>query len=136
MRRIIFIFVILGFAFASFAKEPETIDQLKARAEAADITKQPELYSKLAKQQLEAANDAYSTNADQARSLVNQVADSAEKASSASLKSNRREKKTEIDLRQLAKRMDDVAHTWAFEDREPFKGGYPACGNRPFETSG
>jgi hypothetical protein len=121
MRTIVVTLVIFGLSLACFAKEPETLDQLKARAEAADISKQPELYSKLAKQQMEAANDAYATNVEQARNLVNEVADSAEKASATSIKAGRREKKTEIDLRQLGKRMDDISRTWAFEDRTPLK---------------
>ena len=121
MRRLFLTLVIFGFALGCFAKEPETLDQLKARAADADINKQPELFSKLAKQQLEAANDTYSTNVEQARTLITDVADSAEKASATSIKSGRREKKTEIDLRQLGKRMDDISRTWAFEDRAPLK---------------
>jgi|SRR4051812_27251166 hypothetical protein len=115
------IFIVFGIALVASAKEPETIDQLKARAATAEQNKQPELYSKLAKEQLEAANEVYGSNAEQARKLIDDTADSAEKASKASLASGKRQKKTEIDLRQLAKRMDDIGRSWAFDDRAPVK---------------
>jgi hypothetical protein len=121
MRKLVTAAIILGIALVASAKEAETIDQLKARAAAAEKNKQPELYSRLAKMQLEAANSVYETHADSARNLVVDSADSAEKAAMASVESKKREKKTEIELRELAKRMDDVARTWAFDDRAPVK---------------
>jgi hypothetical protein len=120
-KLVITVLILFGMASVASAKEPETIDQLKARAATAEQNKQPELYSKLAKQQLEAANEVYGSNAEQARHLVDDTADSAEKASKASLASGKRQKKTEIDLRQLAKRMDDIGRSWAFDDRAPVK---------------
>lgn len=121
MRKLVVAVILLGIALVASAKEPETIDQLKARAAAAEQKKQPELYSRLAKMQLESANDVYETHADVARNLISDSADSAEKAATASIKSRKREKKTEIELRELAKRMDDIARTWAFDDRDPIK---------------
>jgi hypothetical protein len=116
MRKLV-IALILGLALSATAKEQETIDQLKLRAAAADQKHQPELYSRLAQMQLDSASDLYATNPEQARDLVTQSADSAEKASAACVASGKRDKKTEIDLRQLGKRMDDVIRTWAFDDR-------------------
>jgi len=120
-RKLLVLMIVCGIATIATAKEPETIDQLKARAEAAEQNKQPELYSKLAKMQAEAANDAYNTSAEQARKLMEETAESAEKASGASLATGKRLKKTEIDLRQLHKRMDDIGKTWSFDDRAPVK---------------
>jgi hypothetical protein len=116
MRKLV-IALIVGMALTAPAKEPETIDQLKARAAAADSKHQPELFSQLAKMQLDAANNVYGSNPEQARDLVAQSADSAEKASQACVASGKREKKTEIELRQLGKHMDDVIRTWTFDDR-------------------
>jgi hypothetical protein len=121
MRKFVIGVVIFGFVLIVSAKETETIDQLKARAAAAEQKKQAELYSQLAKMQLEAANNVYETHADVARNLIADSADSAEKAATASMESKKREKKTEIDLRELAKRMDDIGRTWAFDDRAPIK---------------
>jgi len=121
MRKLLIVMMVCGIVLVAAAKQPETIDQLKARAEAADQNKQPELYSKLAKMQAEAANEAYNTSAEQARKLIEEATQSAEKAAGASLASGKRLKKTEIDLRQLHKRMDDIGKTWNFDDRTPVK---------------
>ena len=121
MRKVLLVILVCGVALAAVAKQPETIDELKARAESAAQKKQPELYAKLAKMQAEAANDTYNSNAEQARKLIQEAADSAEKAAEASLASGKRLKKTEIDLRELHKRMDDIGRSWAFDDRAPVK---------------
>lgn len=121
MRNLMIVIMICGVALATAAKERETIEQLKAHAEAAENGKRAELYAKLAALQAQTADTAYNTNADQARQLIRDSADSAEKASQASLDSGKRQKKTEIDLRQLYKRLDDIAKTWNFDDRAPVK---------------
>jgi ABC-type nitrate/sulfonate/bicarbonate transport system substrate-binding protein len=120
MMRTFVIVLILGTTLFAFAKD-ETIEELKEHAASAETKKQPELYAKLAAKQLEAANDAYNANPEQARSLVQDATDSAEKAAKASVQSGKREKKTEIDLRKLENRMEDVIRTWAFEDRSVVK---------------
>ena len=121
MRKLMIAIVICGIAVAAAGKTPETIDQLKAQAQSAEKGKKAELYAKLAEMQAEAANNAYNTSAEQARQLIQDCGDSAEKASQASLDSGKRQKKTEIDLRQLYKRLDDIAKTWNFDDRAPVK---------------
>jgi hypothetical protein len=121
MRKLIIAITICSLGLAAAAKEPETIDQLRTRAEAAQKGKQAELYAKLAAMQAEAANTAYNTSVDQARQLIKDCVDSAEKASQTSLASGKRQKKTEIDLRQLYKRLDDISKSWNFDDRGPVK---------------
>jgi hypothetical protein len=121
MRKLMIAILICGITSAATAKEPETIEQLKERVAVAKPNKQPELYSKLAKMQAEAANEVYNTSVDQARQLIQDCASSAEKASLASLESGKRQKKTEIDLRELFKRLDDIAKSWNFDDRAPVK---------------
>jgi hypothetical protein len=104
---------------AAKEKQPETLEQLKARADAAEKHKQPELYAQLAERQLDAADQQYSTNIEQARALFLASAESAELASQAALDGNHKLKQIEIKLRELAHRMSDVRRTWAFEDRAP-----------------
>jgi len=120
MRKLL-IAVVVAATLLAVAKEKsvETIDQLKTRAAAADKHKQAELYVDLADRQLEAANEQYNTNVDQARALFLDSAQSAELASQASLDANHKLKQTEIRLRELSHRMNDVRRTWAFEDRAP-----------------
>jgi hypothetical protein len=119
--RALVVILIFGMALSAVAKEPETIDELKTRAAAADEKHQAELYSRLAKMQLDAADTTYTANPEQARALVQQSAESAEKASQACVNTRKREKKTEIELRELGKHMDDVIRTWPFDDRSLVK---------------
>jgi hypothetical protein len=100
-------------------KPPETVEQLKARADAAEKHKQPELYAELASRQLEAADQQYSSNVEQAKALFLASAQSAELSSQAALDGNHKLKQTEIKLRELSHRMSDIRRTWAFEDRAP-----------------
>lgn len=120
MRKLL-ILVMLAAAVASFAgdKPQEPIDQLQARAAAADKKKQVDLYMDLAQRQIETANDAYNTNADQAKKLFDDAAKSAIVAAQAALDANHKLKRTEIRLRELSLRMSDIRKTWAFEDRAP-----------------
>jgi hypothetical protein len=99
--------------------KPETIEQLQARAQAADKRKQIELYGELADRQIDAADRQYNSNVEQAKSLFLEAAHSAELASQAALDANHKLKQTEIKLRQLSHRMADLRRTWAFEDRAP-----------------
>jgi len=120
MRKLLIAIVVLTtLLVAAKEKVPETIEQLKARATAAEKSKQGALYVELAQRQVESANDLYNANADQAKDLFLEAATSAELASQASLESNHKLKQIEIKLRELSHRMADVRGTWAFEDRAP-----------------
>ena len=120
MRKL-FIAVVVAATLLAGATErsTETIDQLKTRAAAADKKKQAELYADLAERQLDAANQQYNTNVDQAKALFEESAKSAELASQASLDANHKLKQIEIKLRELSHHMSDIRRTWAFEDRAP-----------------
>jgi|tagenome__1003787_1003787.scaffolds.fasta_scaffold20687645_2 hypothetical protein len=122
MMRKLLILVVVGISLAALAKDkvPESMDELKARAAATtDKNKQVELYVELSKRELEAANDVYNTSADQAKSLFEGSAESATAAARLAIESNHKLKQTEIKLRELSHRMNDIRRTWAFEDRAP-----------------
>jgi prophage DNA circulation protein len=121
MRKLV-IALVLGTSLLAMAKQ-ETIAELQAKLEKAEPKKQPDLYMKLAHLQLEAANDIYNSNAAQARSLVEQSLDSADKATQASLQTGKHEKKTEISLRKLEDRLKDIIQSWNFDDRSAVKSG-------------
>lgn len=120
MRKLLTI-VMLAAVVASFAadKAQESIDQLQSRAAAADKKKQVDLYMDLAQRQLESSNDAYNSNADQAKRLFEASGKSAVMAAQAAIESNHKLKRTEIRLRELSFRMSEIRKTWAFEDRAP-----------------
>jgi DNA-binding transcriptional regulator YbjK len=112
---------LLAIAVSTIAadKPPETLEQMKAQAAAAEKSKQVDLYIELARRQLEVANNLYNSSADQARDMFLQSAESAEHAGQSALDSNHHLKQTEIKLREISHRMSDIRRTWAFEDRAP-----------------
>jgi hypothetical protein len=120
MRKLL-IAVILAATVFSFAgqKPQETIDQLQARAAAAEKKKQVDLYAELAQRQLEAADATYNSNIEQAKALFKEAAQSAVLAAQAAISANHKLKRTEIRLRELSLHMSNIRQTWAFEDRAP-----------------
>ncbi len=122
MKRTIFITMLLLVSIAAPAKE-ESIEQLKARADAAEAAKKPALYAELAHRQLEQADSLYNTDPEGARKLAEQSIASAIAAGTFSVQTGKDLKKTEIRLRKLEDRMHDMQRSWAFEDRQPLKDG-------------
>ena len=116
--RTLYILVFLTFALALVAKEPETIAQLQARAEAAQDKDKPKLYVELSGRQVEAASEAYKTSAEQARTLLEQATKSGETAAQASLDTGKHLKKVEIELRKISSRLMNIQRNWAFEDQQ------------------
>lgn len=122
MRKFVFGLVLMTTLFA-VAKEPETTEQLKARAESAERDKQPKLYLELAERQVSDADHAYNTDVEGAKSIMEQAIQAAEKSGETSLQTGKDLKKIEIGLRKLSKRLDDLSRSWALEDRPPLKTG-------------
>ena len=120
MRKSLLVFLIFSALLAS-AKEPETIEQLKARLQSADRNKQVELYMDLATLQVNEADKAYNSDVEKAKQLMEEGTQSAEKAGQGSVETGKHMKRTEIDLRKLEKRMEDIRRSWAVEDREPIE---------------
>src|SRR3954451_9382416 len=115
--------LVIALALLSFAKDKETVDGLKAKAATADKPKQAEIYTDIAKLQLKAADDAYSTNPEAARALFEDSVQAAEKAASASIETGKRLKQVEIDLRKLSHHVEEIRQSWAFDDRPPLDAG-------------
>lgn len=120
MRKTFIVLLIFSAIFAS-AKEPQTVDQLKARLQSADAKKQVELYMDLATLQVNEADKAYNSDAEKAKQLMEEGTQAAEKAGQGAVDTGKHMKRTEIELRKLEKRMEDIRRSWAVEDREPIE---------------
>ncbi|HWR14572.1 MAG TPA: hypothetical protein VN577_07070 [Terriglobales bacterium] len=112
----------LGTTIIALAKE-ETIEQLKAKAEAAEPKKRPDLYSELSRRQLEAADQVYGSDVDRARKMVEESLRSSEIAAQSAIDTGKDLKKVEIRLRKISDRMAELSRSWAFDDRQPLKTG-------------
>ena len=116
-------FILVLFAFAAFAqKQPETLEQLKARAEQAKPQDQVRLFMDVAQRQLQAADQAYTAGAiDQGKAAIEDVAAYAEKAGAAAVRTGKHLKRTEIDLRKMEQKLEAMRRSVEFESRPPLQ---------------
>lgn len=123
MRRMAAACVMLLMAVAVFAgKKPETIDELKARAAQAKPQDQVKLFMEVAQRQLDSAGRSYDAgDSDKAKAEIEDVSAYAEKAGDAAMQTGKRVKRTEIDVRKLAQRMEALRRSLSVDDRPPLE---------------
>jgi DNA repair photolyase len=93
----------------SFGKRDETIEQLIARAEAASLQQQSDLFLEVAERELKLATEAFKVDKrEEGRAALEQIVKYSDKAHSASIRSSKRIKHTEIKLRQISGRLRDI----------------------------
>jgi hypothetical protein len=106
--------------FCGAAKEPETLEQLKARAEAAKGEHQPLLYAEVVQREIEVA-DKFFTDGDpeKGHAMVKEAVGYAEKARDASRQiPPKKMKDVEIALRKAQNRLHALRRTLALEDQQ------------------
>lgn len=97
-------------------------ERLKASAEASTGEACTEVCLDAARKLTELSNQNFiDGHIDVAQATMRDAGKYAEKAGRESISSRKRQKKTEIGLRRLAKRMQDIERTLNFEDRPPVK---------------
>lgn len=114
--------VILMLVSAAFAGEPQTVEQLRARAESAKPADQVKLYLEIADQQLKFA-DGYFGQGDivRGKATVDDLVMACEKAGAAARASRKHEKQTEIRVRDVERRLEAIRQNISFEDRPALK---------------
>ena len=108
-------------AFTSLAAQQAPPD-LQAQAEAAEGKKRAELFMEVSEQRLAQASRLFGEGKpEEAHEVVKKAVVASEQAGEAARKSHKRLKQTEISVRQLARRLTDLAATLPFDDREAIK---------------
>src|SRR5205823_3200445 len=103
------LFFLCAASLACFGRRDETIEQLVARAEAAALPQQSDLFLEVAERQLKAAVEDFRSNKDdQGRAALDDIVKYSDKAHSASIKANKKQKHTEIKLRQISTKLRDI----------------------------
>jgi hypothetical protein len=114
------VFLLLALASAKSKEEP--LEALKARAESARLHDQPRLFATIAHREVNEADRFYTAgDIANAKKAVDEVVRYATRATEAAQKSGKHLKKTEILLRETARRLDDFRETVNFEDRAYLK---------------
>ncbi|MCI0353619.1 MAG: hypothetical protein L0099_01075 [Acidobacteria bacterium] len=100
----------------------EALPDLPAQAEAAHGKKRAELFMVLAEQRVNEAGRLFNQGkTEEAHEAVKKAVSASREASDAARKSHKRLKQTEISVRQVARRLTDLAGTLPFDDREAIK---------------
>ncbi len=104
----VFALVLLG-ALAAFARKPETLQELLARAESAKTDQQPKLYMDAAELQHKAATDALKANRqDEFQTDLKDIVEYCDKAHAAAIKSKKHVKDTEIRIRRISGHLKEM----------------------------
>jgi hypothetical protein len=111
---------LLAAAAGSFGRSDETIEQLIARANAARIEQQPDLYMEIAQREFKSATDAYqASKIDEFSAAMVQIVKYSDSARAAALHSGKRIKNTEIKIREIAIRLRDLKLNVDVDDEPP-----------------
>lgn len=109
---------LIGTPMKSEAAEKPTLEQLRARADSARGEECAEVCLKTAQELAELSNQLFTEGApDKAHAAMEDAVRYAKRAAEGSLQSRKRQKKTEIALRKLARRITDIGQTLAVDDR-------------------
>ncbi len=124
MRTLLVVVMMLGTAAVGQGQKDAPVltevDRMKAKAEGMKDHDRGKIYSEIAQELTEQANQQFTDGQhDAALATIKQVLEYAEKASAAAKLKNKKTKDTEINLRKTARRMEEVARTLALEDRPP-----------------
>lgn len=100
----------------------ERLVELKAKAEQMASHDRGKIYSEIALELVDAANQQFTDgDSDKALATVQEVLTFAKKAGEAAEERGKKIKDTEINLRSCARRLEELARTLALVDREPVK---------------
>jgi hypothetical protein len=107
-------------ALASADSHQPTLEELKARVAKAAISERPALCLELSELQLDAAGRFFSMgDSDHAKAALNDVAAYAELARDYSIQSRKHEKQSEIAIRKMVRKLNDLKHAVTLEDQPP-----------------
>lgn len=120
MRTILILVLVALVAGAAAKDQPDTVESLKQRAEAAEGSKQIELFIKVAERQMQAADKAFDAgNTDVGQAAVQDVATYCLKAIDSAKDTHKRMKQTEIAVRKITEHLNDMKRSLSVDDRPP-----------------
>ncbi|HSS97993.1 MAG TPA: hypothetical protein VLK33_13225 [Terriglobales bacterium] len=113
--------LVLAASFSAFAAD-ETAAQLATLADSAPLDQQPALYLRAAQLQLKAADAHYDQGkADDGINDVKLITEYADKAADTAIRSGKKLKDAEIELRKISTRLSNIQHSLRFDDQAPVK---------------
>jgi len=121
IRRVLLLFALVATCTAMFAAS-ESLDQLKARAASAKPQDQPKIYVQIAKLELKNVEQLYKDgNAEQGPAALGDLASACVNAAQSAVSTRKHLKKTEIELRKISDRLQQMRTSVDFDSRPPFE---------------
>lgn len=110
--------ILLLAPLACLALVGESLEELKAKAAAASGGEQATLCARVAREEVELANQRFTDGSvDQGHAAVREAVAFAGKARDAARRSKKKMKQTEIAIGRTARRLNDISKTLAIDDR-------------------
>jgi hypothetical protein len=121
MRLLLALFLTASCSLA-FAREHESLEQLKARFESAAPKERISLGLRIAEMQTDAADRLYGEGkSDEGRAAIGDIVTYCEKASDAATQSGKKLKDAEITVRKIAHKLSDIKRSVNFDDQPPLQ---------------
>jgi enoyl-[acyl-carrier-protein] reductase (NADH) len=99
-------------------KEP-TVEELKARVATVGVADRPALCIHISERQLDAAGRFYAAGDDQkAQTALADVVEYSQSAGEYAIQSRKHEKQSEIAIRKMVRKLDDLRHTVTHDEQE------------------
>jgi hypothetical protein len=96
--------------------------EVAAKAASEPLDHQPDLYVKAAQEQLKVVDSLYDQNkVEDGRTAVQLLTEYCDKAADTAVRSGKKLKKAEIEIRKIAERLNDIQHSLSFDDQAPVK---------------
>jgi hypothetical protein len=99
-----------------------TVEELKARVSSANVGDKPKICVEIAEKQLDAADKLYTADdIEKARLSLTDVVSYSELARDYSIQSRKHQKQTEIAIRSMTRKLNDLLHVLGREEQDPIK---------------
>ena len=124
MKKLTRVGLIAGIALfvvaSSLAHREESLEELKARVSTAKPEDQAKICIEIARRDVESANSLYTDGkVEEARAAVTEALAFSEKGADVAMQSGKKLKSTEIGIRKMAQRLEDIKRTLNYEDQAP-----------------
>lgn len=105
-----------------FAHSEPTVEELKAKVASTSIADRPHLCVQIAQKQLEAADKLYAaSDVDQAQTTLSDVVAYSELARDYAIQSHKYQKQSEIAVRRMTRKLNEIMHSLGQADQMPVK---------------
>lgn len=114
--------IIILVAASAIARTDPTVEELKARVSAANVAEKAKICLEIAEKQLTETDKEYTAdNIEKAQTSLVDVVSYSELARDYSIQSHKHQKQTEIAIRSMTRKLNDLLHVVGREEQGPLK---------------